>query len=96
MRLPAGRAQRVDPEGSKSPEGEWRRQARLVRVGGDPATGLRQRNCRGWGKPAVVAEPKGGPGREETDSGLKQQAGNIDPVLDPLISHFQAESLKVR
>jgi peptide chain release factor 1 len=23
-------------------------------------------------------------------------AGNIDPVLDPLISHFQAESLKVR
>jgi peptide chain release factor 1 len=23
-------------------------------------------------------------------------AGNVDPVLDPLISHFQAESLKVR
>ena len=64
----AGRAvaepvERFDPEGCKSPEGEWRSGKQSLEPAGKAATGQKQRSSQDRGEPVKVVELKGRTGR---------------------------------
>ena len=63
-RQAANAVERFDPEGCKSPEGEWRRWERQAEPGGGSATGLRREAAATGANRGAVAEPKGRTGTE--------------------------------
>jgi len=50
--------ERFDPEGAKTPGGEWRWGERSDEFAGESATGLKRGSGGDWGKPVPAAEPK--------------------------------------
>ena len=50
--------ERFDPEGGKSPGGEWRRRKQPSEPAGGMATGRGEEAAYDWGKPAEAGEPK--------------------------------------
>ena len=83
MSFPAGnRIERFDPEGTKSPEGEWRSEKRLEAPDPERENGLAAMiqtsagaNRRGMGS----SQPSGS--LERNGAAKKQQVGNFDLVM---------------
>lgn len=75
-------AERFDPEGGKSPEGEWRQRKQLNEPERRIATGLKRRSCPPLGQTSGGGGAEGGPGEESSREVPKWQARTVDPGME--------------
>jgi len=78
--LAARSVERFDPEGGKSPRGEWRRKEQSARRAVEAATGLTLGSGRNRGEPKPVAERKGRTGGGNGELGKRSsRPGTLTP-----------------
>jgi len=74
--------ERFDPEGCKSPKGEWRQRKQLSEPERRVATGLRRRSCPQLGQTSGGRGAEIGPGDESSWEVPKWQARTVDPGME--------------
>jgi hypothetical protein len=74
--------ERFDPEGGKSPGGEWRQRKQPRELASGAATGLKRRNCLRLGQTSESRGAEGGPGGKTSWRAAKWQAGTFDPGME--------------
>jgi len=74
--------ERFDPEGCKSPKGEWRQRKQLSEPERRVATGLRRRSCPQLGQTSGGRGAESGPGDESSWEVPKWQARTVDPGME--------------
>ncbi len=81
-RQAADLAERFEPEGGKTPKGEWKREMQPATLVVEPATGQKRRGSRFRGEPETVVEQKGRTGRGSGEREAKWQARIFDPGME--------------
>ena len=81
-RKAAESVERFDPEGSKSPGGEWRRRKQPSEPARRSATGLKRRSCPQLGQTSEGRGAEGGPGGEPSWEVVKWQVRTVDPGME--------------
>jgi len=81
-RKAAESVERFDPEGCKSPGGEWRQRKQLRGPARRAATGLKRRSCPQLGQTSEGRGVEGGPGSEPSWEVAKWQVRTVDPGME--------------
>jgi len=81
-RKAAESVERFDPEGCKSPGGEWRQRKQLSGPARRAATGSKRRSCLQLGQTSEGRGAEGGPGGESSWEVVKWQVRTVDPGME--------------
>jgi hypothetical protein len=93
--LAARPAERFDPDGCKSPEGEWRPGKRQAGLGVKAATGASEEAAETGANREVGGGAKSRTGRGSGWLEAKRQAGSVDPGMETVKAGFVAGERKV-